>query len=166
MRGIYHFYKVSDRLSCAGQPTEDQLRQLASEKYEVIINLGLLNTRYSLPNEAGLVRELGIEYHHIPVNFEKPELTELSDFINLMNRRHDKKTMVHCAANYRASVFTGLYLLAAGQLNKEEMDDLIDDVWQPNTVWSRFLEEGISEVGGRRSEVGGLKSDPDSYRDG
>jgi protein tyrosine phosphatase (PTP) superfamily phosphohydrolase (DUF442 family) len=153
MRGIYHFYKVSDHLSCAGQPTEDQLKQLPAEKYEVIINLGLLNTQYALPDEAGLVKELGIDYYHIPVNFEKPLLAELKDFIGLMDGHRDKKIMVHCAANYRASVFTGLYLLAAGQMDKEEMEDLIDDVWQPNTVWQQFLGEGIDFVEELRSDV-------------
>jgi len=147
MRGIYHFYKVSDQLACAGQPTEEQLRELAAENYRVIINLGLLNTRYALPDEAGLVKELGIDYYHIPVNFEKPLLTELKDFITLMNRNQDKKMLVHCAANYRASVFTGLYLLVAGHMNKEEMENFIDDVWQPNTVWQDFLSKGLDFVG-------------------
>jgi len=153
MRGIYHFYKVSDHLSCAGQPTEEQLTQLAAEKYNVIINLGLLNTAYALPDEARVVKELGVAYYHIPVNFQKPLLTELKDFIDVMNRHGDKKVMVHCAANYRASVFTGLYLLAAGQMDKEEMEDLIDDVWQPNTVWRQFLEDGIGFVEKMRSDV-------------
>ena len=151
MRGIYHFYKISGQLSCAGQPTEDQLKQLAAEKYEVIINLGLLNTKYSLPDEAGLAKELGLNYHHIPVNFEKPQLTELADFIGLMNQHSGSKTMVHCAANYRASVFTGLYLLAAGKMDKEEMEDFIDDIWQPNTVWQQLLEDGIDYLEGRTS---------------
>jgi protein tyrosine phosphatase (PTP) superfamily phosphohydrolase (DUF442 family) len=153
MRKIYHFYKISGQLSCAGQPTDDQLRQLAADKYEVIINLGLLNTKYSLPDEAGLVNELGIDYHHIPVNFEKPLLTQLKEFIGLMNRYQDKKIMVHCAANYRASVFTGLYLLAAGQTDKQEMEDFIDDVWQPNTVWQQFLDDGVDFVQELRSEA-------------
>jgi len=153
MRGIYHFHKVSDRLSCAGQPTEDQLRQLAAENYRVIINLGLLNTKYSLPDEASLVKELGIEYYHIPVNFEKPLLTELKAFIDVMYRHHDKKIMVHCAANYRASVFTGLYLLATSQMDKQQIEDFIDDVWQPNTVWKQFVEDGVDFVHELRSEA-------------
>jgi protein tyrosine phosphatase (PTP) superfamily phosphohydrolase (DUF442 family) len=153
MRGIYHFHKVSDDLACAGQPTEEQLKQLANENYRVIVNLGLLNTRYALPDEAGLIKELGIEYHHIPVNFEKPQLTELTDFITFMKQHAGEKTMVHCAANYRASVFTGLYLLAAGEMDKQEMEDFIDDIWQPNTVWKQFLEEGINFVEGPKSDV-------------
>ena len=146
MRGIYHFYKVSDELSCAGQPTGEQLEQLAAENYRVIVNLGLLNTRYALPDEAGLVKELDIEYYYIPVNFEKPQLTELADFIAYMRQHAGKKTMVHCAANYRASVFTGLYLLATRQMDKQEMEDFIDDIWQPNTVWQQFLEEGVEFI--------------------
>jgi len=60
---------------------------------------------------------------------------------------------VHCAANYRASVFTRLYLLAAGEMDKQEMEDFIDDIWQPNTVWKQFLEEGINFVEGPKSDV-------------
>lgn len=146
MRGIYHFYKVSDQLSCAGQPTGEQLRQLAAENYEVIVNLGLLNTKYALPDEAGLAGELGLSYYHIPVNFENPQLDDLANFIGYMKRCAGKKTMVHCAANYRASVFTGLYLLAIGEIDKQEMEDFIDDVWQPNTVWQQFLEKGVEFV--------------------
>ena len=44
MRGIYHFEKVSDKLACAGQPTEEQFRQVVAGQYDVVINLGLLNT--------------------------------------------------------------------------------------------------------------------------
>jgi protein tyrosine phosphatase (PTP) superfamily phosphohydrolase (DUF442 family) len=153
MKPIYHYHKVSEKLSCAGQPTEEQLRQLAAENYQAIVNLGLLNTRYALLDEPGLVTELGIDYYHIPVDFEKPQLSQLTDFIAYMTRNTNRKLMVHCAANYRASVFTGLYLLAAGQMDKQEMEDFIDDIWQPNTVWMRFLEEGVDYVENLRSEV-------------
>ncbi len=146
MRPIYHFHKISEKLSCAGQPTADQLKQLAVENYEFIINLGLLNTKYALPDDAGLIKDLGIGYYHIPVNFEKPQLSELETFIAFMDQNAGKKIMVHCVANYRASVFTGLYLLAAGKMDEEEMEDLIDDIWQPNTIWRAFLNEGIEYV--------------------
>jgi len=144
MRGIYHFEKVSDTLASAGQPTEEQFRQMIAGQYDVVINLGLLNTKYALPNEADLVDSLGIAYYHIPVIFEKPQLTELDAFIACMDQNADKKVFVHCAANYRASVFTGLYLFAAAKLPEEEIQDFVEDVWQPNTVWQQFLEDGIT----------------------
>ena len=146
MRGIYHFEKVSDTLACAGQPTEEQFRQVVAVQYDVVINLGLLNTKYSLPDEAGLMTELDLDYHHIPVVFEKPQLSELDDFIALVDQNTDKRVLIHCAANYRASVFTGLYLFAAAKLPEDELQDFVEDVWQPNTVWQQFLEDGIEHI--------------------
>ncbi|HTI60869.1 protein tyrosine phosphatase family protein [Mucilaginibacter sp.] len=150
MRGIYHFEKVSDKLACAGQPTEEQFRQVVAGQYDVVINLGLLNTKYSLPDELGLMAELKVGYHHIPVVFEKPQLSELDNFIALIDQNTDKRILVHCAANYRASVFTGLYLFAAGELPEDELQDFVEDVWQPNTVWQQFLEAGIEHLKGQK----------------
>jgi len=146
MRGIYHFEKVSDKLACAGQPTEEQFRQVVAGQYDVVINLGLLNTKYSLPDEAGLMTELELGYHHIPVVFEKPQLSELDDFIALVDQNTDRRVLVHCAANYRASVFTGLYLFATAKLPEDELQDFVEDIWQPNTVWQQFLEDGIEHI--------------------
>ena len=151
MRGIYHFEKVSDTLACAGQPTEEQFRQLVAGQYQMVINLGLLDTKYALPDEADLVPSLGVSYHHIPVIFEKPQLSELDEFITVMDQNADKKILVHCAANYRASVFTGLYLLSAGKLAEEEIHDFVDDVWQPNTIWQQFLQDGIKHISNQKT---------------
>lgn len=148
MTRIYKFERVSDLLACAGQPTEEQLKQLAEDSYQVIVNLGLLETKYALSNEAALVEKLGMDYLHIPVIFESPQLSELADFIVYMDHHTDKKVMVHCAANYRASAFMGLYLFSKAELTEEEMQNFIEDVWQPNTVWQAFIKEGVKLIEG------------------
>jgi protein tyrosine phosphatase (PTP) superfamily phosphohydrolase (DUF442 family) len=140
---IRNFYKVDELLACAGQPGEAALKQMAAEGYQVVVNLGLLNTVYALPDEAATVAALGMEYYHIPVVFDKPQLSELNDFIDFMTKHRQQKIMVHCAANYRASVFTGLYLLSAGRLDEAELIDFVDDAWQMDEVWKGFLEMGI-----------------------
>jgi protein tyrosine phosphatase (PTP) superfamily phosphohydrolase (DUF442 family) len=146
MPAIRNFYKVTNTLACAGQPNEAQLKQLASDDYQVIVNLGLLDTVYALPDEAAAVAALGMEYHHIPVQFDKPQLSELTDFIGYMNRHKGEKILVHCAANYRASVFTGLYLLSTGEITADELQDFVEDAWQPNPVWQLFLEQGTAVI--------------------
>jgi len=146
MKGIYHFEKVSDLLSCAGQPTESQLKQLAEEGYQVIVNIGLLNTKYALPGEAAIVEALGMDYFHIPVVFENPEVNELASFTSYMDKCSTKKVLVHCAANYRASAFIGLYLFSRGVFTEEEMHHFIDDVWQPNLVWQSFIKDALNNV--------------------
>ncbi|HEY4197744.1 MAG TPA: protein tyrosine phosphatase family protein [Mucilaginibacter sp.] len=146
MSSIYNFHQISDRLACAGQPREGQLAAIADEDYQVVINLGLLDGKYALADEALSVKNLGLTYHHIPVVFDNPQMDELTTFIGLMNDHTDEKTLVHCAANYRASVFTGLYLFATDQLDEQEMQGLIEEVWQPDGTWQQFIEESIAYI--------------------
>lgn len=141
MNNIKNFLPVSDRLACAGQPDESQLAEIAASGYEVVINLGLSDGKYALPDEAASVSKLGLEYYHIPVLFESPQLSELTSFMEIMKRHQDKKTLVHCAANYRATAFTGLYLLATSELDREELSSFIAQVWTPNPVWQQFIDE-------------------------
>lgn len=146
MKGIYHFHRVNDRLACSGQPTEEQLQSLAADGYTTVINLALTGTKYSLPDEAASLKALGIAYHHIPVQFDNPQLSELENFFELMDRHKNDKMLVHCAANYRASCFTGLYLLTIKQLNQNEMTDFIENIWQPDPVWQQFVEDAVDQL--------------------
>ncbi len=148
MSAIYNFRRVSDKLACAGQPREEQLASIADEGYSVVINLGLSDGKYALNNEASSVKELGLTYHHIPVLFDSPQVAELESFINLMNEHGDEKIFVHCAANYRASVFTGLYLFAVDKLDEDGMQEFIEELWQPDPVWQLFIEESLEILGG------------------
>jgi len=150
MRPIYNFHKVSDLLACSGQPTEDQMTVVATDDFKTVINLGLADGKYALNDEAGLVKNLGMQYHHIPVQFDNPQLSELEEFIRLMNNSDTEKTLVHCAANYRASVFTGLFLFSADKLDEDGLEDFIGNIWQPDPVWQQFLEDGIELVKERR----------------
>ena len=146
MSAIYHLKQVSDLLACAGQPREGQLQSIADDGYQVIINLGLSDGKYALADEAASVAKLGLTYHHIPVIFDDPQLSELNDFIKLMNEHSHQKTLVHCAANYRASAFTGLYLFSADILSQDEMRGFIEDVWQPDGIWQQFIDEAVEKL--------------------
>jgi protein tyrosine phosphatase (PTP) superfamily phosphohydrolase (DUF442 family) len=146
MSAIYNFRKISDLLACAGQPREGQLATIAGEGYKVVVNLGLADGRYALKDEAASVKKLGLEYHHIPVIFDEPKMDELASFIELMNKHAGEQTFVHCAANYRASVFMGIYLFSSNQMDEDEVQDFVDEIWRPDAVWQDFLEDGIDFV--------------------
>ena len=150
MSDIYNFKQVSSLLACAGQPREGQLPSIADDGYKVVINLGLADGKYALADEAASVAMLGLIYYHLPIAFDDPQLGELDDFIRLMNKHSDQKTLVHCAANYRASAFTGLYLFSAEILNQVELQQFIEEVWQPDGIWQQFIDEAVewlSELG-------------------
>src|SRR3569623_1997558 len=103
MSDIYNFKPVSDLLACAGQPREEQLQSIADDDYQVVINLGLADGKYALADEAASIIKLGLDYYHLRIIFDDPQLSELVNFIKLMNEHSHQKTLVHCAANYRAS---------------------------------------------------------------
>ena len=146
MNPIYNFHQVNALLACAGQPTEQQLQTIAAEGYTTIINLALTGTKYSLPDEAASVKALGMAYHHIPVQFDDPQLSELEEFLALVEQHQGEKLLVHCAANYRASAFTGLYLFSTGKLDEDEMQNFVEEVWQPDAVWQQFIEEAAEYI--------------------
>ena len=133
-------------LSCAGQPTEVQIKALAAQQYQVVVNLGLSDAKYSLPDEATSVKQLGMDYYHIPVLFDDPQIDDLAVFIKYMDENVGKKTLVHCAANYRASCFTALYFYYLNEINDEEITNIVGEIWQPDHIWESFLEEGVAYI--------------------
>lgn len=141
MEGIRNYREVSNLLACAGQPTEEQLKNLVLAGFKVVINLGLADGSYALRDEAASVKALGVIYHHIPVVFDAPQLVELREFFVLMDKYAQEKVFVHCAANFRATAFVGLYLLSKNKVDETEMEDFMEDVWMPNQIWREFIEE-------------------------
>lgn len=144
---IKNFAQIAERLGTGGQPTEAQLREVAEAGYEVVVNLGLLDPRYCLPDEAGLVESLGLEYYHIPVQFDAPTVEDFQRFLALMDRCGARKTFVHCAANYRVSSFVALY----GQLRLgwtvEQADAHARRFWSPDGIWLGIVEACRKQLG-------------------
>jgi protein tyrosine phosphatase (PTP) superfamily phosphohydrolase (DUF442 family) len=109
---ITNFIRVDERIATAGQPTADQLASAAAEGYTAVVNLGMLDPRYALPDEAGLVRSLGMAYHHVPVVWEEPRESDFEAFERAMASLRslpDGKVLIHCAANFRVTAFYSLY---------------------------------------------------------
>lgn len=145
---IYEYRPVTDTLSTSGQPTEAQLASLAREGFEVVVNLALHNDpRYSLRDEPGLVRALGIQYIHIPVAFDAPAETDLLAFFDAMQRYQGRKTLVHCAANKRASAFWGLYQSIKRDEPADQAFALMRSIWKPTPVWSSFISSMLERYG-------------------
>jgi protein tyrosine phosphatase (PTP) superfamily phosphohydrolase (DUF442 family) len=143
---IYKILRIHDLLTTSGQPTEDQLRGLAQDGCQVIINLALHNDpRYSLPNERGYVEELGLVYVHIPVQFAAPTEEHFLDFISAMELHKNKKLHVHCAANMRVTAFIGVYRAVKQECSLEVAFEPMRSIWEPNEVWSSFIASMLAK---------------------
>lgn len=158
IESIKNFVALSERLATAGQPSEAEIRELAADGFEVVVNLGLLDPRYCLPDEAGLVRALGLVYHHIPVDFQAPTPADLERFFAVMHAAAGQKLFVHCAANYRVSSFIACYGEARLGWSREQANAHIRRVWEPDPVWAAFIAASRSALG-LRPEVGAPRAD-------
>jgi uncharacterized protein (TIGR01244 family) len=140
LSSIYNYHAVDESLSTSGQPTVDQLKSVAEAGFRTVINLALHDDpRYSLPDEAGTVRALGLTYVHIPVQFTAPTEEDLLAFFKAMDAHAGEKLWVHCAANMRVSAFLGLYRVIRLGWENERAFELMKKLWQPDEVWSSFI---------------------------
>jgi uncharacterized protein (TIGR01244 family) len=145
LRDTRNFREIDSILLTAGQPTEAQLADAADQGVQVVVNLALHDdSRYSLPDEAGCVRQLGMEYVHIPVQFKAPTEEDLLAFFNAMDAHKGKKTLVHCAANYRVTAFLGLYRVIREGRTVPEAFEPMRSVWEPDDTWKQFIAEMLA----------------------
>jgi uncharacterized protein (TIGR01244 family) len=147
MEGIRNFAAINDRLASAGQPTADQLAEVAAQGFEVVVNLGLTGQSYSLPDEAGLATSLGLGYHHIPVDFEAPTTTDVRSFLAAMDACAGRRVFVHCAANYRATTFVSLYGQARLGWSAAEAEACARRFWDPNSTWRELASRAREDLG-------------------
>ena len=143
---IKNYVQISNQLSSAGQPLEDQLKAIRDDGFELVINLGMLdNPEYSLKDEAGSINSLGMDYVHITVVFESPTRQNLLDFFKAMEDGKGKKIFVHCAMNMRASTFIGLYNTIRLNQPRDQAFEVMRRIWEPNEVWQIYIEDMLAD---------------------
>ncbi len=140
---IYNFRAVDDRLGTAGQPTENQFSSIREADFAVVINLALPTSDNALAHEGSIVAGFGMSYVHIPVDFGTPTSRDFRAFCGVMDAFDDRRIFVHCAANMRVSAFVFLYRVLYQQVPASEAERDLHAIWQPNEVWSRFIQEQL-----------------------
>ena len=144
---IKNFHEVDAALGTGGQPTGLQLQELAQEGYQVVVNLGLLDPKYCLADEAGLVAQLGMKYHHVPVVFDDPRAADFDAFVAVMDANATARVFVHCALNWRVSSFVALYGQVRRGWSAAEADAHARRFWNLNETWLKFVSERRKEWG-------------------
>jgi len=137
---IKNFLVVHTRIASAGQPTESELRDVAAAGYRAVVNLGLRDAKYCLPDEASSAASLGLDYRHIPVRFEAPTAQDFDTFVAIMDELARERVFVHCASNYRVSCFLAVYGEMRLGWTSDEADEHIRRIWTPNETWSTFVK--------------------------
>lgn len=137
---IKNFYRISDSIATAGQPTPEQFHEIKQEDFDVIINLAQLDSPEAIENEATIVEGLNLDYVHIPVDFTAPVLSDLKRFFATMDRYRLNNIFVHCACNWRVAAFMFLYQTVRCDVPVATSIRELHAVWQPDETWQTFID--------------------------
>ena len=140
---ITNYRQYSPVFASAGQPSREQFKILSDQGFERIVYIAFTNN--AVPGEDQLVKELGMEYMQVPVDFSNPLPSEFYAFADSMQRNTGKKTLLHCQVNARATAFSFLYRVIYEDVSVEEAKADMNTVWQPNEVWRDFIFEVMEQ---------------------
>ena len=142
---IVNFRQYSDSFASAGQPTLEQFSTLAEKGFERVVYIAFTSNPNALPDADQVVKGLGMEYMHIPVDFSNPLPSEFYAFADAMRRDREKKTLLHCQVNARATAFSFLYRVIYDDVPMAQAKADMNTVWQPTEVWRDFIFEVLAQ---------------------
>ncbi len=139
-----NYVVATERLHTAGQPDAATLSTLAEQGFELVVNLAPPNNQGAVAEEGKLVAEDGPTYVNIPVNWQKPTIEDFDLFSAVMNGARDRKVLVHCQLNMRASAFAFLYRVVHEHVPPQEAMKALQAVWIPRDQWAEFTADVLA----------------------
>jgi len=147
---VMNYFPMANGVGTAGQPTPSQFALIKAAEYSAVINLAVAQSVNALPNEAKIVTDLDMSYQHIPVPWDAPSASHLKDFFEAMDilTQQAGLVLVHCAANYRASVFTYKYLTLRQGLSEDDATTPLLKEWLPQMDynWKAIMALSLDDI--------------------
>jgi protein tyrosine phosphatase (PTP) superfamily phosphohydrolase (DUF442 family) len=135
-----NYVVATERLHTAGQPSADTLATLGDKGFQLVVNLAPPTNQGAVADEGKLVAEHGATYVNIPVDWQKPTYADFAMFSAVMSGAEDKKVLVHCQMNMRASAFTFLHRVVNEHVPPAEAYTALKAVWVPRDQWAEFVK--------------------------
>jgi protein tyrosine phosphatase (PTP) superfamily phosphohydrolase (DUF442 family) len=138
---------ITERLTTSGQPSAAWLETIAARGYEAVIYLAPLTVGDAIPDEPQILARQSIDFVHIPIASNQPTDADFDSFAAAMTRFADKKVLVHCQINMRASSMVFLYRTIVGKEDPQVAFASVEKVWTPNGVWKAFMQAQLQRHG-------------------
>lgn len=140
VESIKNYQQLNKQFASSGLPEDEQLTALKKAGFQQVVNL--IPGDYM--NESTLLKELGIGFEQIEVDWHKPTLADFKRFVAIMQSSGDKKVLVHCQLNYRASAFAYLYEVTQLDVEKDKAFATMAKIWTPEGIWAEFIDEVLA----------------------
>jgi protein tyrosine phosphatase (PTP) superfamily phosphohydrolase (DUF442 family) len=139
-----NYVAATERLHTAGQPSAATLASLSEQGFGLVVNLAPPSSPGAVPDEGKLIAEDGPTYVNIPVVWQQPTYEDFALFSAVMNGARDRKVLVHCQLNMRASAFTFLYRVIHEGVPPEQALEALRAVWIPRDQWATFTADVLA----------------------
>ncbi len=154
---IQNFHQYTSTLAVSGQPKRNQFAAIAAAGYKVVINVASTESNPdTLGDERKLVESFGMEYHYIPLKWEKPDPQQVFAAVKLLDQFQTKPTLMHCYVGSRASLVTYLYRTVYGAAAEPEEKATMTRLWKLNKGYEfenspqwQFLIEDVKALMGK-----------------
>ncbi|WP_158567958.1 MULTISPECIES: protein tyrosine phosphatase family protein [unclassified Duganella] len=138
---------ISPQLVTSGQPSAKALAGLAAQGFGAVIYLAPPTVSDAIAGEAEIVRRQGLEFINIPIGFGNPTEADFQSFVAAMRRLGDRKVLVHCQVNMRASSMTFLYRAIVLHEKPELAYESVARVWSPEGPWKSLMVSQLRKAG-------------------
>ena len=130
---------ITAHLTSSGQPTAKTLEGLAAQGYEAVIYLAPPYVSDAVREENIIVGRQNMLFVNIPIVFNKPAVSDYETFAAILQGLGNKKVLVHCQVNMRASTMVFLYRVVVGKEDPSLAYEAVSKVWTPGGPWKQLM---------------------------
>ena len=130
---------ITPRLVTSGQPSAQALADLRAQGFEAVVNLVPPSAASAVIEEAVIVSRQGLVYVNIPIKSDIPTEPDYQLFASVMGALAERKVLVHCQINVRASSMVFLYRVIAAREDPRVAYESLLKVWSPDGPWRQFM---------------------------
>jgi protein tyrosine phosphatase (PTP) superfamily phosphohydrolase (DUF442 family) len=137
--------EISPSLLTSGQPSPQALAGLGALGVQAVIYLAPSSVSDAVKNEPELLKRQGIEFVHIPIPFEAPKEEHFVAVSEALVRLREKKVLVHCQVNLRASTMVFLHRVITLKEEPTRTYEAVSRVWTPEGAWRDLVNEQLKK---------------------
>ena len=137
--------EISSSLITSGQPTPQSLAGLGVLGIQAVIYLAPSSVPSAVKDEAELLKRQSIEFVHIPIPFNAPKEEHFIAASEALVRLKDKKVLVHCEVNMRASTVVFLHRVIALGEEPSRAYEAVSRIWSPAGPWRTLMIEQLNK---------------------
>jgi protein tyrosine phosphatase (PTP) superfamily phosphohydrolase (DUF442 family) len=138
---------VSPRLVTSGQPSAAALAGLRAEGFAAVLYLAPPTVADAVRDEPAILEQQGVDYVNVPIRFEHPTAADFEAVRATLDRWADRKVLVHCQINLRASTMVFLYRVLVQGARPEDAYQAVAGVWTPKGPWKDLVVTLLARSG-------------------